>query len=129
LSTNRSGKDEVFGVYSIDIDEVVLWKIGSCNVYFDNDDLIIYSEGKIADDSSSPMYEKFKGTEGLWEFLTRKQPIGFTEEDYETYKILKMTNALYQNHDPSENRVKSSSSDKYKTSIIKPIWLEMKTKG
>lgn len=129
LSTNRLDKDEVFGLYSIDIAGVVQWKIGSYNVFFDNDDLIIYSESKIAQDPSTPIYEKFKGTEGLWELITRKQPVGFTNEDYETYKkILKMTNALYQNHDPSQNRVKSSSSDKYKT-LIKPIWLELKTKG
>lgn len=124
LSTNRAEKDEVFGLYSESSHGVTQWKIGNWNVHFVNDDIIIYNEARIG---SRESINKYKGTKGLWELLTRKQPVDYTNEDYSTYAhILKKTNALYQNNDPTQNRVKSSSSEKYKN-IIKPIWNEMKS--
>jgi len=73
----------VFDLYSMDINGVLQWKIGSYNIFFDND-LIIYSQSDIAHDPSAPLYEKFNGTEGLWELITRKQAVGSSDDDCET---------------------------------------------
>ena len=70
----------------------------------------------------------YTGTTGLWELIVRKElpKTDFTEEDYINYgKILKQTNAIYQNNNPMSNKPKSNKGDKWKT-LIKPIWDDIK---
>lgn len=124
LSTNKVDKDESFGLYSVVINGETKYKIGSWGATFDNDDIIIFR----TDDERGSL-KRYRGTPGLWELLTRKHPKReiFTDADYQQYgDILMATNALYQNNDPRQNRVKSSSSQKYIT-LIKPIWNKLRT--
>ena len=68
--------------------------------------------------------ERYKGTNGLWELITSKDPDSevYTDQDLDTYeKILVSTNAMRQNNNPDSNKPKSSKSSKWKD-IIKPIW-------
>ena len=70
----------------------------------------------------------YTGTTGLWELIVRKElpKIDFTDEDYINYgKILKQTNAIYQNNNPISNKPKSSKGEKWKK-LIKPIWDDIK---
>ena len=70
----------------------------------------------------------YTGTTGLWELIVRKElpKTDFTDEDYINYgKILKQTNAIYQNNNPMSNKPKSNKGDKWKK-LIKPIWDNIK---
>ena len=74
--------------------------------------------------------ERYKGTNGLWELITSKDPDSevYTDQDLDTYeKILVSTNAMRQNNDSNSNKPKSSKSSKWKD-IIKPIWDKNKGK-
>ena len=78
--------------------------------------------------------ERYKGTAGLWELLTKKninQSL-VTKRDLGTYKnILELTNAHLENNE-SFNRIKTTRGTKYKTIISKlfaskPVrWTEYK---
>ena len=123
LSTGKFDKDEVFGLYpSMETSEGggVVWKIGKSKVTFEGNDIKV----NLGDKDS---WNRYPGTVGLWELVAKKQPKDYTDEDYQSYKeILIMTDALYQNNDASQNRVKSSSGEKYRN-LIKPIWNQVKT--
>ena len=72
--------------------------------------------------------KEYTGTDGLWELIISNNPQEgtITEEDYLKYvKLLKQTNAIYQNNDPNTNKPKSSKSYKWKN-LIKPIWEDIK---
>ena len=74
--------------------------------------------------------KKYPGTIGLWELIVRKElpKEEYTEEDYLNYgRILKQTNAIYQNNNPKNNSPKSSKGEKWKK-LIKPIWDDIKKK-
>ena len=44
-----------------------------------------------------PNDEKLKGTRGLWELITSKNPKNYTDEDYDNYKYLMIkTNAIHK---------------------------------
>jgi hypothetical protein len=74
--------------------------------------------------------ERYKGTHGLWRFLTNpnKKKMdqetydtwwtnedNFTEKDLRLYKdILMRTHSIYQNNDPSTGKPKSSMGKKWK---------------
>ena len=69
--------------------------------------------------------EVFKGTPGLWELITSSRDPDkniYTGKDYENYsKLMKKTNALYQNNDPESPFPKSSGGEKW-TKLLSPMW-------
>ena len=70
----------------------------------------------------------FEGTPGFWELVTSKNPNpeNYTEEDLDKYRqLLLLTNAIYRDNNPDNNKPKSSKSLKWKN-IIKPIWEQIK---
>ena len=70
----------------------------------------------------------YTGTDGLWELIMKDEPQEgvYTDEDFLNYgRILKQTNAIYQNNNPDQNKPKSSKSTKWKK-LIKPIWENIK---
>ena len=70
----------------------------------------------------------FEGTPGFWELVTSKNPNpeNYTEEDLDKYRqLLLLTNAIYRDNNPDNNKPKSSKSTKWKN-IIKPIWEQIK---
>ena len=66
--------------------------------------------------------DEYKGTPGLWELIVSKEPIDFTEEDYDNYaKLMVKTNALCVGNNPESKKPKSSKSYKWKN-ILSYIW-------
>lgn len=97
--------DTSFGLYS-----------SSGKLYIGNKETIIDSNSDIIIDGN-----KYKGTPGLLELITSKDPQNYTQDDRNTYKeILNTTGALWTKNDPNTKRVKSGTGDKY-YNIIKPI--------
>ena len=71
--------------------------------------------------------EVYKGTPGLWELITSKNPINYTDEDKDIYKqLLLRSNTIYRGNKPNSNYPKSSRSFKW-SNIISPLWEEIKT--
>ena len=69
----------------------------------------------------------YRGSPGLWQLLTKKEPKEYTENDLRYYNdILVDTNALYQNNDPTSDKPKASRSSKW--ALVKPFWLDLKGK-
>ena len=97
----------------------------------DNNKLKIGSKEITIIDSNIKIEDKiYPGTPGLWELIVRKEPpkTEFTEEDYLNYgRILKQTNAIYQDNNPMINKPKSNKGEKWKN-LIKPIWEEIRPK-
>jgi hypothetical protein len=82
------------------------WKLGSTEVDFKGDDLVV---GTV----------RYKGSVGLYELLFKKNPVGYKEKDLDDYiDILMRTNALRRNYDPNE-QIQGTLDPKY-ISIIKP---------
>ena len=105
------GADKVFGIVKKDTN----YYIGDKPIKFKGDNIII--DGK-----------EYTGSDGLWELIISKNPQEgiYTPDDYINYvKILKQTNAIYQNNDPNNNKPKSNKGDKWKQ-LIKPIWDDIK---
>ena len=103
---NRSDYDKTFGI-----------RKEKNRHYIGNKHVIIHRDNIIVDGA------KFRGTPGLWELITAKNPKGSIEyDDMENYKmILLKTNVLHHNNDPSNPYPKGSRSDKWKK-ILSPIW-------
>ena len=113
--------DKTFGIVGKDNEQPGTYFIGSTPVYIAGNDIIINAGGPAGG-------KRYEGTEGLWNLImnTDIADESFYEEDLEQYKdIMKETNALHKDNDPS--RPKSSKSDKWK-SILGPIWEEIKPK-
>ena len=108
--TTSEGADKVFGMVKKDKN----YYIGDKPIKIKNNNIII-------DD------KEYTGTEGLWELIVSKEPETiYTEDDFLNYgRILKQTNAIFQNNNPNQNYPKSSSSPKWKN-LIKPIWEDIK---
>ena len=71
--------------------------------------------------------EVYKGTPGLWELITSKNPTNYTDEDKDIYRqLLLRSNTIYRGHKPNSNYPKSSRSFKW-SNIISPLWEEIKT--
>ena len=105
------GADKVFGIVKKDTNYYIWDK----PIKFKGDNIII--DGK-----------EYTGSDGLWELIISKNPQEgiYTPDDYINYvKILKQTNAIYQNNDPNNNKPKSNKGDKWKQ-LIKPIWDDIK---
>ena len=103
----RDDADKIYGLR----DKNGKFYIGNKLAVIDNNDLIV---GK---------YE-YKGTPGLWELITSKNPdkSKYEVEDLEIYaKLLIRSNALRRNYDPDNKRPLSSSGNKWKN-LLSPIW-------
>lgn len=109
------GFDSVFGIYYDNKNNT--FKYGKERVIITPDSNIIMNN------------IEYPGTSGLWAlstFKTSPPKDMYTGNDLKAYlKLLLNSNAIYQNNDDTTNRVKSSSSQKYKE-IIKPLWQYMK---
>ena len=71
--------------------------------------------------------EVYKGTPGLWELITSKNPTNYTDEDKDIYRqLLLRSNTIYRGHKPNSNYPKSNRSLKW-SNIISPLWEEIKT--
>ena len=68
---NKPFRDKTFGVRK----EGGRHYIGNQHVIIKNNDIILTERG-----------ERFKGTPGLWELITSKNPKNYTKEDYGEYK-------------------------------------------
>ena len=81
---NRPIRDTTFGIR----EEEGLYYIGDKQATIVNNNIIIGNE-------------KFEGTSGLWELIMTKNPVNFTNKDYNNYKRLMIkTNALHRYYDP-----------------------------
>ena len=107
---NRPNPDKNFGVRK----KKGHHYIGDKHVIIDNNDIIIKEDGT-----------KFIGTPGLWELITSKKPErpSFNDDDYLEYDILmRKTNSIYSNNDPTQNRAKGNHRGKKWEDILSPIW-------
>ena len=103
----RDDADKIYGLR----DKNGKFYIGNKLAVIDNNDLIV---GK---------YE-YKGTPGLWELITSKNPDEnkYDLDDLEIYaKLLIRSNALRQNYDPDNKRPLSSTGNKWKN-LLSNIW-------
>ena len=103
----RDDADKIYGLR----DKNGKFYIGNKLAVIDNNDLIV---GK---------YE-YKGTPGLWELITSKNPdkSKYEVEDLEIYaKLLIRSNALRRNYDPDNKKPLSSSGNKWKN-LLSNIW-------
>ena len=109
---NRPDNDTTFGI-----------RKENNRYYIGNKHVIIFRDNIVVDG------EKFRGTPGLWELITAKNPKGSIDyDDMGNYKmILLKTNVLHRNNNPSNPYPKASSSNKWKY-ILSPIWETYKKK-
>ena len=104
---NKPFRDKTFGVCK----KGGRHYIGSQHVIIQDNDIILTKN-----------VERFKGTPGLWELITSKNPKNFTDKDYGEYKgIMLLTNALHRDYNPNNPHPRGSRSDKWMT-LLRPIW-------
>ena len=104
---NKQYRDTTFGIRK----EKGHHYIGNKHVIVDDNDIIIAKDG-----------DRFKGTVGLWELITLREPAYFEEEDKDEYeRLMVKTNALHREYDPSNPRPRGSMSKQWKN-ILGPIW-------
>ena len=104
---NKPFRDKTFGIHK----EGGRHYIGNQHVIIKDNDIILTKNG-----------ERFKGTPGLWELITSKNPKNFTDKDYGEYKgVMILTNALHRNNDPNNPYPIGSGSNKWMT-LLRPIW-------
>ena len=112
---NRPNRDTNFGINE---DEGHHY-IGDRHVIVKDNDIIF------------PNDERIKGTRGLWDLITSKNPKNYTDEDYDNYKYLMIkTNAIHKKNDPYNIRAKGNYKGAKWKNIVSPIWKEiMKNMG
>ena len=104
---NKQYRDTTFGIRK----EKGHHYIGNQHVIVVDNDIIIKDSG-----------EKFKGTDGLWELITSREPVDFDKEDKDEYeRLMVKTNALHRYDDPHNSHPKANRSNKWKK-IVGPIW-------
>ena len=103
---NKQFRDTTFGIRK----EKGHHYIGNQHVIVDNNDIIISKNG-----------ERFKGTPGLWELITSREPVDFDKEDKDEYRLMVKTNALHRYDDPTNSHPKANRSNKWKN-ILGPTW-------
>ena len=107
----KEGVDKTFGLHA----KNKKFHIGNKPVTIKDNDIIV--DGKI-----------YRGSPGLWELITSRNPKNFTEEDYDNYMdLLVQTNTIFQDNNPNNAKPKSSGGRKW-TNLISPIWEEIKPK-
>ena len=112
---NRPNRDTNFGIN----EEEGHHYIGSRHVILKDNDIIF------------PNDKRLKGTRGLWELITSKNPKNYTDEDYDNYKYLMIkTNAIHKKNNPYNIRAKGNYRGAKWKNIVSPIWKEiMKNMG
>jgi hypothetical protein len=96
-------------------------------------DHYMVGDSNVSIDHASDIYVKnrrFKGTEGLWELLTRKNPNLeiVAEDDYKNYKsILLMTNGHLEHYRPDGN-IQISRGNKYRN-VISKLFQQSRRRG
>ena len=104
---NKQYRDITFGIRK----EKGHHYIGDKHVIVDDNDIIIAKDG-----------DRFKGTNGLWELITLREPVDFDKEDKDEYeRLMVKTNTLHRDYDPSNPRPRGSMGKKLKN-ILGPIW-------
>ena len=84
---NKQYRDTTFGIRK----EKDHHYIGNKHVIVYDNDIIIAKDG-----------DRFKGTDGLWELITLREPVDFDKEDKDEYeRLMVKTNALHREYDPS----------------------------
>ena len=108
---NKQYRDTTFGIRK----EKGHHYIGNKHVIVDDNDIIIAKDG-----------DRFKGTDGLWELITSREPVDFDKEDKDEYeRLMVKTNALHREYDPSNPHPRGSMGRKWKN-ILSPIWYKNK---
>ena len=103
---NKQYRDITFGIRK----EKGHHYIGDKHVIVDDNDIIIAKDG-----------DRFKGTNGLWELITLREPLDFDKEDKDEYeRLMVKTNTLHRDYDPSNPRPRGSMGKKWKN-ILGPI--------
>ena len=104
---NKQFRDATFGIRKEKGDHY----IGNTHVIVKDNDIYIKNTG-----------ERFKGTPGLWELITSRDPVDFNKEDKDEYERLTIrTNTLHRYDDPYNPHPKANRSDKWKY-ILGPTW-------
>ena len=100
-------RDKTFGVRK----EKSRHFIGNQEVIIEDNDIILTRSDEI-----------FRGTPGLWELITSKDPRNFTDNDYNEYKdLMLLTSALYRDYNPKNPHPRGSRSLKWMR-LLSPIW-------
>ena len=85
--------------------------IGNQHVIVEDNDIIISKDG-----------DRFRGTDGLWELITSRDPVDFDKDDKDEYeRLMVKTNALHREYNPLNPRPRGSMGKKWKN-ILGPIW-------
>ena len=104
---NKQFRDTTFGIRKEKGDHY----IGNTHVIVKDNDIYIKNTG-----------ERFKGTPGLWELITSRDPVDFNKEDKDEYERLTIrTNTLHRYDDPHNPHPKANRSNKWKY-ILGPTW-------
>ena len=104
---NKQFRDTTFGIRKEKGDHY----IGNTHVIVRDNDIYIKNTG-----------ERFKGTPGLWELITSRDPVDFNKEDRDEYERLTIrTNTLHRYDNPRNPHPKANRSDKWKY-ILGPTW-------
>ena len=104
---NKQFRDTTFGIRKEKGDHY----IGNTHVVVKDNDIYIKGTG-----------ERFKGTPGLWELITSRDPVDFNKEDKDEYERLTIrTNTLHRYDDPRNPHPKANRSDKWKYKLG-PTW-------
>ena len=108
---NKQYRDTTFGIRKEKIKNKKHHFIGNQHVIIKDDDIIIAKDG-----------DRFKGTDGLWKLITLREPVDVDKKDKDEYeRLMKKTNALHHDYNPSNPHPRSSGSKKWKK-ILGPIW-------
>ena len=104
---NKQFRDTTFGIRKEKGDHY----IGNTHVIVRDNDIYIKNTG-----------ERFKGTPGLWELITSRDPVDFNKEDKDECERLTIrTNTLHRYDDPRNPHPKANRSNKWKY-ILGPTW-------
>ena len=111
---NKPDTDKIFGIRK----EKGHHYIGNQHVVIEDDNIIL-----------SKNWEKFEGTQGLWELIMSKNPKNFTDKDYDNYEdLMIMTNALHRGNDEDNPHPKGNHKSYKWINILRPIWYKKKSR-
>ena len=112
---NEEKIDTLFGLNTKNKEK--RFKIGDKFVTFDGDDIIVGEH-------------TYEGTPGFWNLIVNPNFEDYTTNDLENYKhLLKQTNTIYLNNNPTMNRAKGNYQGPKWANIVKDIWEEINPKA
>ena len=90
----KEGVDRTYGIYAKD----KTFYMGNKQIIIKNNDITL--DGTV-----------YEGSSGLWELITSKNPINYTDEDKDIYRqLILRSNTIYRNNNPNSKHPKSSRS-------------------